>query len=158
MKIKNGMTCFAVCLFTLTLAVSCSMDKNPPDLVPVTPAEAPNYWCTWYWQNYLMNEEEKVTNPDAKTVYTNRAAREQVNEKTLFEDPKSFEKDLPENIRLYAQDLLADQATDITQEVSINNNTLVIPGELIHKIGTSANSKGDISVPGLVLKAISASR
>ena len=54
--------------------------------------------------------------------------------------------------KVWAQDLLAEQATDIKNKVTIKGNTLTIPGELIDKIGTSAGDKGDISVPGLVLQ------
>lgn len=53
---------------------------------------------------------------------------------------------------VWAQDLLADEATDIKSKVAIKNNTLTIPGKLIDQIGTSAGDKGDFSVPGLVLK------
>jgi len=63
----------------------------------------------------------------------------------LAEPPKELKK-------IWAQDLLASQATDISKRVSVKGNTLVLPGKLIDDIGTSAKSKGDISVPGLVLK------
>jgi len=53
-------------------------------LVPRKVSSAPNYWCTWYWQNYLIRKGQKVTNPDAATVYTNKAAREQMNEENIF--------------------------------------------------------------------------
>lgn len=53
---------------------------------------------------------------------------------------------------IWAQDLLADYAIDIKSEVEIEGNTIVIKGELIDEIGTSAGDDGDISVPGLVLK------
>ena len=56
----------------------------------------------------------------------------------------------PENI--WAQDLLAESATDILSKVNVEGNTLSIPGDLIDKIGTSAASDDDISVPGMVLK------
>jgi hypothetical protein len=45
---------------------------------------APNYWCTWYWQNYLIKSGQEVTNPEAGTVYTNPAARDQLNEESTF--------------------------------------------------------------------------
>jgi acyl CoA:acetate/3-ketoacid CoA transferase len=44
---------------------------------------------------------------------------------------------------------------DITQEVTIKKNTIVIPGALIDQIVTSENDAEDISVPGLVMKIIS---
>jgi hypothetical protein len=54
--------------------------------------------------------------------------------------------------KIWAQDLLAEEATDIKSEIKIKENKLFIPGELIDKIGTSEGDKGDISVPGMVLK------
>ncbi|MCG6189376.1 hypothetical protein [Maribellus maritimus] len=56
----------------------------------------------------------------------------------------------PENI--WAQDLLADSATDIKPKVKIEGNSIYIPGELIDKIGISAGDKDDISAPGMVIK------
>jgi len=53
---------------------------------------------------------------------------------------------------VWAQDLLADKATDILLKVKVSENSIIIPGALIDTIGTSAGDKGDISVPGLVLK------
>ena len=52
------------------------------------------------------------------------------------------------------QDLAGDKAYDITEQVTFENNTLAIPGDLIHKIGTSAQPEGDTSEPGVVLKLI----
>lgn len=54
------------------------------DLVPDMPSTAPNYWCTWYWQNYLIRKGEPVTDPDPVKVYSNIAAREQMNEENIF--------------------------------------------------------------------------
>jgi len=56
------------------------------------------------------------------------------------------------NKKVWAQDLLADNAVDITKKVTIKDKTLIIPGKLIDEIGTSAAHHGDISAPGLVLK------
>lgn len=53
---------------------------------------------------------------------------------------------------LWAQDLLAEQAIDIKSEVKIEQNRIIIAGELIDEIGTKASDEGDISVPGMVLK------
>ncbi len=53
---------------------------------------------------------------------------------------------------VWAQDLLADQAVDITSKVVISNNCLAIPGAVIDEVGTSAGDAGDISVPGMVLR------
>ena len=53
---------------------------------------------------------------------------------------------------VWAQDLLADAAQDITARVTISGNSITIPGELIREIGTSQNPAGDPSEPGLVLQ------
>jgi len=53
---------------------------------------------------------------------------------------------------IWAQDLLAEHAVDILSKVKIIGNSLTIPGKLIDSIGTSAGDKGDISVPGLVIR------
>ncbi len=53
---------------------------------------------------------------------------------------------------VWAQDLLANKATDIRSEVAVEGNTLSIDGRLIDAVGTSAGDQGDISVPGIVLK------
>lgn len=61
-------------------------------------------------------------------------------------------KNLRGHITVYAQDLAANKAINITQDVEIQNNSLILPGELIEKIGTEANRTDDLSEPGLVLK------
>lgn len=53
---------------------------------------------------------------------------------------------------VWAQDLLAAEATDIRDEIAIKENKLSIPGQLIERIGTSAGDEGDISVPGMVIQ------
>lgn len=52
------------------------------------------------------------------------------------------------------QDLAGEKAYDITEKVVFENNALTIPGDLIHKIGTSAQPEGDTSEPGVVLKLL----
>jgi len=54
--------------------------------------------------------------------------------------------------KIWAQDLLAKSATDITNGIKTEGNSITIPGELIDEIGTSAGDEGDISVPGMVIK------
>lgn len=61
---------------------------------------------------------------------------------------------LDEIEHIWAQDLLADEATDIIDRVLIKGNTLTIPGELIDQVGTSAGDAGDISAPGMVLQLV----
>ncbi len=53
--------------------------------------------------------------------------------------------------RILAQDLMADEAVDITDAVTAASGVLTLPGELLHRIGTAAGHPGDTSEPGLVL-------
>lgn len=49
------------------------------------------------------------------------------------------------------QDLAADSAIDITSDITICDSQIILPGELIHEIGTAAQPAGDTSEPGVVL-------
>ncbi|GHB84889.1 hypothetical protein [Persicitalea jodogahamensis] len=71
------------CLLLLSIG-SCKTVGVSPNLVPSEPGKAANYWCTWYWQNYLILKGQPVTNPSASEVFTNPAAREEINEETVF--------------------------------------------------------------------------
>tara|TARA_R110002049_G_scaffold3795_5_gene27552 strand:- start:7150 stop:8784 length:1635 start_codon:yes stop_codon:yes gene_type:complete len=71
-------------LITMVVFLGCSSKLENQNLVPTEVGSAPNYWCTWYWQNYLILKGQEVTNPDAQTIYTNMAARENMNEKSIF--------------------------------------------------------------------------
>lgn len=73
-----------ILLLTVFVFVGCSVKEDMVNLVPNTVGSSPNYWCTWYWQNYRILEGEDVTNPDAKTVYSNLAAREEMTEVDIF--------------------------------------------------------------------------
>jgi hypothetical protein len=57
----------------------------------------------------------------------------------------------PEKMRVFAQDLAGDQSTEITRDVRWEGQDLVLPGELLSRIGLSAATKGDKSEPGLIL-------
>ena len=64
--------------------------------------------------------------------------------------------------RVYAQDLVGTQATDITEKVQwsagAKANTLVLPGDVISAVGTKAKSRSDdVSPPGLVIAIRSSS-
>ncbi|MDR2919226.1 MAG: hypothetical protein LBV72_07675 [Tannerella sp.] len=52
-----------------------------PNLVPTTPAGAPNYWCTWYAQNYWQQRGGEIT--DIQMI-NNPNAREEINYQNLF--------------------------------------------------------------------------
>jgi hypothetical protein len=53
--------------------------------------------------------------------------------------------------QIWAQDLGADLAIDVTKEIQREANRISLPGELIHRIGTQTNPPEDPSEPGLVL-------
>ncbi len=63
-----------------------------------------------------------------------------------------FPEDLGSVKHIWAQDLLAEKAIDIYPDVKIDGSTLIIPGDLIDEIGTSAGDEGDISAPGMVIR------
>ena len=68
---------------------------------------------------------------------------------------KSLTLDLiapPAEYKVLAQDLASDTAVDITGRLSIAGSTLVIPGDLISRIGGSASPRDDQSDPGLVIQ------
>ena len=52
---------------------------------------------------------------------------------------------------ILAQDILDQQAKDITAQVTIQANTVTLPGNLIDQIGLAAATPGDKSDPGLVI-------
>jgi len=52
---------------------------------------------------------------------------------------------------ILAQDILDNQAKDITVQVRIDGNTLTLPGKLIDQIGLEKATPGDKSDPGLVI-------
>jgi hypothetical protein len=55
---------------------------------------------------------------------------------------------------ILAQDILANQATDITSRVTIHGNTITLPGNLIDRIGLEKASPGDKSDPGMVISIL----
>lgn len=63
----------------------------------------------------------------------------------------SFNQDLTGK-RILAQDLLADEAKDITDRVQVSGGNLTLTGELIDELGLSAATMADTSRPGLVLQ------
>lgn len=53
---------------------------------------------------------------------------------------------------VYMQDIAGEEAYDVTGDVVFEDGKIIVPGELIHKIGTSAQPEGDTSEPGAVIK------
>lgn len=52
------------------------------------------------------------------------------------------------------QDIAADTAYDVTEHITFADSGFVIPGEIIHDIGTSAQPGDDTSEPGAAIKII----
>ena len=64
---------------------------------------------------------------------------------------------LPEGSRakdyeIYAQDLAADKAENISKKVTAKGNSITLPGELINRVGLATATEGDLSDPGLVVR------
>lgn len=74
----------AIIIMLIFMLLACKQNEEAPNLIPVHAGTAPNYWCTWYWQNYLILKGQEVVNPDPAAVYTNAAARDELNEETIF--------------------------------------------------------------------------
>ncbi len=65
----------------------------------------------------------------------------------------SFPEEIcPDLIKVYAQDLASDRATEITDKLVIEGNTIILSGELIDAIGLSDATSGDESLPGMVMQ------
>ena len=71
-------------LFLVLLTGGCTSPNEEINLVPEEAGQSPNYWCTWYWQNYLINKGQAVSVPDAQKIFTNQAARDELNEESIF--------------------------------------------------------------------------
>ncbi|MDR2688049.1 MAG: hypothetical protein LBB75_09870, partial [Oscillospiraceae bacterium] len=54
--------------------------------------------------------------------------------------------------RIYAQDMLGDEAADVTESVAADGNLLRFPGELLERVGLASAAPGDGSVPGAVVR------
>ena len=54
--------------------------------------------------------------------------------------------------RVLMQDLAGDEAFDITDAVAIEPGRIIIPGDIISKIGTLAQPEEDTSEPGVVIQ------
>ena len=61
---------------TVLLSGSAFANQKGPSLVPEKPAAAPNYWCTWYAQNYWIG---RGTDLQTLKGVTNQAARDELN-------------------------------------------------------------------------------
>ncbi|GHT70009.1 hypothetical protein AGMMS50239_37720 [Bacteroidia bacterium] len=70
-------------------------------------------------------------------------------EKLILVYPQKIKKS---GLKILGQDLAGKMPVDITREIKIDGNRLIISGELIRKVGLMAATKGDKSDPGMVLK------
>jgi hypothetical protein len=67
----------------------------------------------------------------------------------------NFDQRVPVNgLQIMGQDLVSDRAVDISSQVQIKHDHLLIPGEVISRIGLLAAGQGDLSEPGMVLQII----
>lgn len=78
------MRSFIISTILIFTVVQHTIGQKKVNLVPNNINNAPNYWCTWYWQNYLINKGQDVTNPDTQSIFSNSAAREEMNEENIF--------------------------------------------------------------------------
>jgi hypothetical protein len=75
----------------------------------------------------------------------------------VFGDYESLTLSLPQSVNLsgytvLAQDLAGETPIDITKNLVVRDNKIILSGALIRKVGLSAATKGDLSDPGLVLE------
>ncbi len=72
----------------------------------------------------------------------------------IFGGYKSLTLEFATSLRdctIWLQDLAGSQAVKIDDSVTIDNQRLTLPGELIHREGCRVASPGDQSDPGLLL-------
>lgn len=75
----------------------------------------------------------------------------------LFGRFASVTVNLPEgtranNYEIYAQDLAANKAENITEKVNAKGNSITLPGDIIEYVGLAAATPSDLSDPGLVVR------
>lgn len=81
----------------LLLSIPCFAQQNPGSLVPTTPSQAPDYYCTWNLQGYVTSHTFGRGSNDS---------RAEMNEDNLFGTHKVYAKDASKNIdgAIYAVD------------------------------------------------------
>lgn len=70
-------------LLISSVFVACSTVEKGPNLVPTEPSEAPNYWCTWYAQNYWQQRGGEIKNFN---MINNPNAREELTYENVFNE------------------------------------------------------------------------
>ena len=71
----------------LLCCASCSPVKQGANLLPQQPSDAPNYWCTWYAQNYWQQRGGEIKNFNK---INNPNAREEINYKNVFDSKEGW--------------------------------------------------------------------
>lgn len=69
------------------LFLSISAHGRAVNLVPEEPSTSPNYWCTWYAQNYWVQRGEELSSLEG---ITNPAARETLTYDTVFNEQEGW--------------------------------------------------------------------
>ena len=135
------------------------MSRNMPLPIVEINGEPPYVVATTYPKGPVCVATEGRVRPEDNWFHPRAKVTIQIKDVTqpigIFGHYDELVIEFPETIKpknVWAQDLLAESATDIRSKVKIDGNTLSISGALIDKIGTSAGDKGDVSVPGLVIK------
>lgn len=130
----------------------------------VSNPDTANYWCTWLSQAWFARPEDApATESEAGRLLVQM--RKWLDEDLLFGSlglaTKYFHgvrSDLiivlDDGWDVFAQDLLSDDdAVDISDTITHNADSLVLPGDLITRIGLSKKRHTkDSSGPGLVLQ------
>jgi len=138
------------------------MARNMP-LPEVEIEGEPPFVCTTTYPNGptgiategRVKSEDRWFHPRAKVTVEIKDASQPIGVAGHYQElVLEFAGSIEQVEHVWAQDLLADQATDIKAQVIINGNTLIIPGIIIDDIGTSAGDEGDISAPGMVLQLV----
>ncbi len=136
------------------------MARNMP-LPKVESDGEPPYVCVTTYPNGQLGiategrvkPDDKWFHPRAKVMVKVKDANQLIGVAGHYKElVLEFAGDLDGVERVWGQDLLADKAIEIKNEITIKTNTISIPGDLIDRIGTMAGDEGDISVPGMVLK------
>ena len=65
-----------------------------------------------------------------------------------------YASEAPAKAKIWAQDLAGDTPVEVTAEVKIEGNKIIIPSEVIRRVGLMNATEGDLSGPGLVVKTL----
>jgi hypothetical protein len=83
-RLRKALARRIVVLCAIFLSAMAQAFAQAPNLLPATPAKAPNYWCTWYAQNYWIGRGGEVTD---LSIVSNPNARDTLNYQAVF-NPK----------------------------------------------------------------------